>query len=50
MIVLSANEGNHDIVIQALCLDPYVPSITQARAIWKDSYETVKDDLPGFQK
>ena len=49
MIVQAANEGSHSLAVQALCLDPYVHSITQARAIWKDYYETFKDDLTDFQ-
>ena len=49
MIVQAANEGSHSLAEQALCLDPYVHSITQARAIWKDFYETYKEDLTDFR-
>ena len=49
MIVQAANEGSHSLAEQVLCLDPYVHSITQARAIWKDYYETYKEDLTDFR-
>jgi hypothetical protein len=35
--------------VQALCLDPYVRSITQARNIWSDFKEEYKNDLPTFK-
>lgn len=36
MIAMATHEGDEKLVVQALCLDPYVRSITQARNIWAD--------------
>jgi alpha-galactosidase len=49
MIARATHEGNEKLVVQALCLDPYVRSITQARAIWRDYREEFLDCLPTFQ-
>lgn len=51
LIVEAASEGDENLVLQALCLDPYVRSITQAKAIWRDFQEEYADSLPrGFRK
>ncbi|MCG2661361.1 MAG: hypothetical protein L6437_14080 [Kiritimatiellae bacterium] len=49
MIAKSASEGDANLFLQALCLDPYVRSITQARAIWKDYLKEYRDYLPMFK-
>jgi len=49
MIAQAAAEGNDSLAIQALCLDPYVRSITQAKAIWADFRETYKEELTTFK-
>jgi len=49
MIAKATHEGNEKLVVQALCLDPYVRSITQARAIWRDYREEFLDCLPTFK-
>ena len=46
LIARAAAEGDATLVEQALCLDPYVRSITQARAIWKDYREEYGEWLP----
>ena len=46
MIARAAHEGDDSLAVQALCLDPYVRSITQARAIWTEFRETYAADLP----
>lgn len=46
IIARAAHEGDEALVEQALCLDPWVRSITQARAIWadfKDAYGLFRD-------
>jgi alpha-galactosidase len=48
MIARASAEGDAGLVVQALCLDPYVRSITQARRIWDDYYAFYKDYLPQF--
>ncbi len=48
MIAQAAHEGNEKLVVQALCLDPYVHSITQARNIWADFRKEFRDELPMF--
>ena len=49
LIAQAAYEGSDELVIQALCLDPYVRSITQARAIWEDFRKIYKEDLTTFR-
>ena len=49
MIAQAAVEGNDDLVLQALCLDPYVRSITQAKNIWREFRELYREDLPNFK-
>jgi alpha-galactosidase len=49
MIAQAAVEGDDDLVLQALCLDPYVRSITQARNIWREFRALYKEDLPAFK-
>lgn len=48
MISDAVHTGNEKLVIQALSLDPYVHSISQARNIWKDFREEYKEYLPTF--
>lgn len=48
MVVKATVEGDASLAVQALCLDPYVHSITQARAIWKDYYRAYKQHLFTF--
>jgi alpha-galactosidase len=50
MIVKAAVDGDAALAVQALCLDPYVRSINQARAIWADYYREYHDYLPTFRK
>jgi alpha-galactosidase len=49
MIARSAHEGDANLFLQALCLDPYVHSITQARGIWKDYLREYRAYLPMFK-
>ena len=49
MIAQAAVEGSDELVLQALCLDPYVRSITQAKNIWREFRELYRDDLPNFK-
>jgi len=49
MIARAVHEGDEKLVIQALCLDPYVRSITQARNIWKDYKKEYISYLPTFR-
>jgi alpha-galactosidase len=49
MIVQAVVTGDAALATQALCLDPYVRSITQARAIWNDYYKEYKKYLPTFR-
>lgn len=49
MIAQAAVEGDDDLVLQALCLDPYVHSINQAKDIWREFREVYKEDLPNFK-
>ena len=49
MIAQAAVEGDDELVLQALCLDPYVHSITQAKNIWRDFRALYKEDLPAFK-
>ncbi len=48
MIARSVHEGDEQLAIQALCLDPYVRSITQARNIWQDYKKEYAEYLPTF--
>jgi len=48
MIAQACAEGNDNLAVQALCLDPYVDSITQAKNIWRDYRETYKEELTTF--
>ena len=49
MIAQAAHEGDESPAVQALCLDPYVRSITQAKNIWQALKEEYRDYLPGFR-
>ena len=49
MISKATHEGDEKLVVQSLCLDPYVRSITQARKIWTDFKKEYADYLPGFK-
>jgi len=49
MIAKAGAEGNTSLALQALCLDPYVRSITQARAILADYLREYKEYLPKFR-
>ncbi|MCG2659094.1 MAG: hypothetical protein L6437_02460, partial [Kiritimatiellae bacterium] len=49
MVVKATVEGDALLATQALCLNPYVRSITQARAIWNDYYKEYKKYLPTFR-
>ncbi|MCF6174895.1 MAG: hypothetical protein L3J71_03925 [Victivallaceae bacterium] len=49
MIVQATHEGDESLAIQALCLDPYVRSITQAKNIWQAFKTEYIDYLPGFK-
>jgi alpha-galactosidase len=49
MIAQAAHEGSDSLAIQALSLDPYVRSITQAKNIWKDFRKEYKEYLTAFE-
>ena len=49
MIAQATHEGNDKLVIQAMCLDPYVRSITQAKDIWQAFKKEYADYLPTFK-
>ena len=49
MVAQAAAEGNDSLAVQALCLDPYVASLTQARGIWADYRAEYKDVLTTFK-
>ena len=49
MVAQATHEGDESLAIQALALDPYVRSITQARNIWQDFIQEYKSDLPTFK-
>lgn len=49
MIAQAGHDGDDSLVIQALCLDPYVRSLTQARNIWADFRKEYKEYLPMFK-
>ncbi len=46
MIARAAHEGDDSLAVQALCLDPYVRSISQARNIWDAFRKEYRDYLP----
>ena len=49
MVAEAVAEGNDSLAIQALCLDPYVPSITQAKNIWADYRREYQEELTTFK-
>ena len=49
MIVKATVEGDESLAVQALCLTPYVRSVTQARNIWQAYKEEYIDYLPTFR-
>lgn len=49
MIARAAAEGSDDLAVQALCLDPYVHSINQAKNIWHDYRERYRKELTTFR-
>ena len=49
MIAQACEEGSDRLAVQALCLDPYVHSITQAKNIWHDFRELYKEELTTFK-
>ncbi len=50
MIVRATVEGDDSLAVQALCLDPYVRSVTQAKNIWQAYKAEYLDYLPTFKK
>lgn len=50
LIARAAREGDEKLVLQSLCLDPFVRSITQARRIWADFKDAYADYLPMFRR
>jgi len=50
MVARATVEGDEKLAVQALCLDPYVRSITQAKKIWADFKKEYIDYLPTFAK
>jgi alpha-galactosidase len=49
MIARAAHEGDDNMAVQALCLDPYVRSLSQAKNIWTDFRREYKESLTTFQ-
>lgn len=49
LLVQATVEGDENLALQALCLDPYVHSITQAKSIWKDFRKEYAAALPSFK-
>lgn len=49
MITRSAHEGDEELAVQVLCLDPYVRSVTQARNIWRDYRKEYAEYLTTFK-
>ena len=49
LVAQAAAEGSDSLAVQALCLDPYVPSITQAKGIWADCREAYREELTLFR-
>ena len=50
MIVKATVEGDESLVIQTLCLTPYVQSVTQAKNIWKAYKKEFIEYLPTFKR
>lgn len=48
MIAKAAHEGDGNLILQALCLDPYIRSLAQARKIWSDFKREYKECLVAF--
>lgn len=48
MIAQAAAEGSDSLAVQALCLDPYVRSVTQAKQIWAEYRSVYKEELTTF--
>jgi alpha-galactosidase len=48
IVVKAVMEGNRELVLQALCLDPYIKSINETKKIFDDFIEEYKEDLPQF--
>ena len=46
MIARAAHEGDDSLALQALCLDPWVSSLSQARNIWKAFRKEYRQYLP----
>ncbi len=46
MVAEAAHEGDDSLAVQALCLDPYIRSLSQARKIWEAFRKEYKDYLP----
>jgi len=49
MVVDATVHGDRQLALQAMCLDPYIRSITQARRILADFLSEYRDYLPQFQ-
>jgi alpha-galactosidase/6-phospho-beta-glucosidase family protein len=49
MIARAAHEGDDNMAVQALCLDPYVRSLSQAKNIWTDFRREYKESLTTFK-
>lgn len=49
LVAQACAEGNDSLAVQALCLDPYVPSLPQAKAIWADYRQAYKEELTTFK-
>ena len=49
MIAKATHEGDDSLAVQALCLDPYVRSLSQARNIWADFRREYKKYLTTFK-
>jgi alpha-galactosidase/6-phospho-beta-glucosidase family protein len=50
MIAQAGGEGDEDLVIQALCLDPYVGSLHKAENLWADYKKAYKAELTTFRQ
>lgn len=48
MVAKATVEGDEKLAVQALCLDPYVTSISQAKAIWRDFSREYRSYLSSF--
>ena len=49
MVAQAAAEGSDSLAVQAMCLDPYVASLTQARGIWADYRQAYREELTTFK-